>query len=162
MEIERRWLMDSFPDDKLPKHSEAMVEQGYLSTQPVVRIRRSRSAQAETYILCFKGKGTLAREEVEINLDQTTYQRLLALLPMAPVVKLFKTYRLPGGEVLECSLVDPGTDTSFYYAEVEFSTVEQARAFQPPQGLLGEEKTEDPEFSMGNYWRRKLARQTGK
>lgn len=156
MEIERKWLMAGFPDGKLPLLSCALVEQGYLSTRPTVRIRRVRTGEEENYILCFKGKGTLVREEIEMPLEADIYRRLCALLPMAPVVKEFRTYRLPGGETLECSLVDPGADTAFYYAEVEFDTVEQALAFVPPAGILGEEKTEEKGFTMGAYWRRKL------
>lgn len=158
MEIERKWLMDGFPVGALPCTGEALMEQSYLCTQPTVRLRRTVRPESETFILCIKGKGTLAREEVELPLDKETYERLAALLPMAPIRKQFRTYRLPGGETLECSLVDPGADTAFYYAEVEFPTVEAARAFVPPAGLLGEEKTEEGGFSMGNYWKRALER----
>ena len=60
-------------------------------------------------------------------------------------------YALPGGERLEVSLVDAGRPTAFFYAEVEFPTVEAARAFVPPP-FLGEEKTESGDFSMSAYW----------
>ena len=49
------------------------------------------------------------------------------------------------------SLVDAGRPTAFFYAEVEFPTVEAARAFVPPP-FLGEEKTESGDFSMSAYW----------
>ena len=58
---------------------------------------------------------------------------------------------VPGGERLEVSLVDAGRPTAFFYAEVEFPTVEAARAFVPPP-FLGEEKTESGDFSMSAYW----------
>lgn len=158
MEIERKWLMEGFPDGKLEQLSAATLYQGYLCTKPVVRIRASEKPDGTVYILCFKGKGTLAREEIELSIDAQTYARLSALLPMPAVRKEFRTYRLPGGETLECSLVDPDADTAFYYAEVEFETVEAAHAFVPPVGILGEEKTEEGDFSMGHYWERKLAK----
>ena len=41
MEIERKFLIDGFPSD-LPLLKESEVEQGYLATAPVVRIRRER------------------------------------------------------------------------------------------------------------------------
>ena len=67
----------------------------------------------------------------------------------------FRAYALPGGETLEVSLVDEGLPTQFFYAEVEFPTVEAARAFTPPQGIgLGREMTEDEGFSMSRYWRK--------
>ena len=41
MEIERKFLIDGFPSD-LPLLKESEVEQGYLATAPVVRIRREK------------------------------------------------------------------------------------------------------------------------
>ena len=38
MEIERKFLLDSFPQG-LPLLEESVMEQGYLCTDPVVRIR---------------------------------------------------------------------------------------------------------------------------
>lgn len=156
MEIERKWLVPGFFDGIFPCTGEARMEQSYLCTEPTVRLRRTRTKDGETLILCFKGKGTLAREEIELPLEPDIYDRLTTLLPMPPVVKLFRTYLLPDGQTLECSLVDPGADTAFYYAEVEFATVEEALAFLPPEGFSGDEKTENGDFSMGHYWQRKL------
>ena len=69
------------------------------------------------------------------------------------MTKEFKVYRLPGGELLEVSLVDEGLPSQFFYAEVEFPTVEAAHAFTPPADIgLGEEKTESGDFSMSAYW----------
>ena len=51
--------------------------------------------------------------------------------------------------------MDEGLPTQFFYAEVEFPTVEAARAFTPPQDIgLGREMTEDEGFSMSRYWRK--------
>ena len=60
MEIERKFLIDGFPSD-LPLLKESEVEQGYLATAPVVRIRRETVGGAPSHVLCFKGKGTIAR-----------------------------------------------------------------------------------------------------
>ena len=65
--------------------------------------------------------------------------------------KTYKVYALPDGRRLEVSLVDAGTPLAFYYAEVEFDTLEQARAFVPP-ACLGRDVTEEPGWSMGAYW----------
>ena len=43
-------------------------------------------------------------------------------------------------------------DGAFFYAEVEFPTVEAARAFTPP-AFLGREVTEEAGFSMSDYWK---------
>lgn len=88
-----------------------------------------------TYILCFKGKGTIARQEIELPLSAETFRQLEELLPAPMIRKTYKVYALPDGRRLEVSLVDAGTPLAFYYAEVEFDTLEQARAFVPPACL---------------------------
>ena len=146
VEIERKFLIDKFPDT-LPLLESAEVWQGYISTEPVVRIRKKVMKSGESYRLCFKGAGGLVRTEVEMPLAAEKYAALLPLLGAPPVHKVFRVYALPGGERLECSLVDG----QYYYAEVEFSTVDAANAFSPP-AFLGAEKTNDPAFTMSHYW----------
>ena len=73
---------------------------------------------------------------------------------MPMIEKDYRVYALPDGLRLECSLVDEGTPTAFYYAEVEFDSLEAAYAFQPP-AFLGREVTEERGYSMGQYWERK-------
>lgn len=150
MEIERKWLIDGFHAG-LPLLKEARVRQGYISTAPVVRIRESANADGCRCVLCFKGEGTLAREEVETDISAELFRRLTAFTGQDLVTKDYRVYALPGGERLEVSLVDAGRPTAFFYAEVEFPTVEAARAFVPPP-FLGEEKTESGDFSMSAYW----------
>ena len=150
MEIERKFLIDGFPSD-LPLLKEAEVEQGYLATAPVVRIRRETVGGAPSHVLCFKGKGTLARQEVELPPTAETFRQLEDLLPAPMIRKTYKVYALPDGRRLEVSLVDADTPRAFFYAEVEFDTLEQARAFVPP-ACLGRDVTEEPGWSMGAYW----------
>ena len=122
MEIERKWLIDGFPAG-LPLLKEARVRQGYISTAPVVRIRESVNADGCRCVLCFKGEGTLAREEVETDISAELFRRLTAFTGQDLVTKDYRVYALPGGERLEVSLVDAGRPTAFFYAEVEFPTV---------------------------------------
>ncbi|MEG1873140.1 MAG: CYTH domain-containing protein [Ruthenibacterium sp.] len=159
MEIERKWQMEGFPHTAgLPCERCADVRQGYIATAPAVRIRESvPQGGAASYMLCFKGKGTLAREEIELPLDKELFTRLCVFTGQDLVTKRYRVYRLPGGEAFEVSLVDEGRPTAFYYAEVEFPTVEAAHAFVPPACLapfLGEEQTENPAFSMSAYWKK--------
>ena len=64
MEIERKWMVKGWPQG-LPLQAEYEMEQGYLSVKPTVRIRReSKQGGETTYILCFKGKGRLSRQEL--------------------------------------------------------------------------------------------------
>ena len=70
--------------------------------------------------------------------------------------QLRRSYRLPDGAVLEVNHVDEGQPTEFWYAEVEYPTVEAARSWQPAAvGLadyLSDEVTDQPGQSMGAYW----------
>ena len=150
MEIERQFLMERFPD--LPEVYSAQVWQGYLSTAPVVRIRRfSPPDGCDRYEMTVKGKGTLVRAEVNIPIEAAQYEEMAGLLTRAPIHKDYHVYQLPDGLKLECSAVDAGTDHGFMYAEVEFDSVEAANAFVPP-AFLGREVTEVRDFSMSNYW----------
>ena len=51
MEIERKYLLDQLPEN-LTSYPCKKIEQGYLSTEPVVRIRRSD----DEYYLTYKSK----------------------------------------------------------------------------------------------------------
>ena len=74
--------------------------------------------------------------------------------PLIP--KLRRSYTLPDGSVLEVNHVDEGQPTEFWYAEVEYPTVESALAWQPESCGLGDylkdEVTNQPGQSMGAYW----------
>lgn len=153
MEIERKFWMTGFPEGLCPVR-ESVMYQGYICTDPVVRIRSTETGGCTEYILCFKGKGTLAREEIETPIGADLFEKLCAFIGTPLMRKDFKAYVLPTGEILECSLVDRGEPDSFYYAEVEFPSVEAALAFQPP-AFLGRELTEDPSFTMSGYWKKK-------
>jgi len=154
MEIERKFLIAGFPDE-LPELRRAVVEQGYLATDPVVRIRKTSPSQgAPGYMLCFKGEGTLVRREIELPLTEMVFEELCALLKKPMIHKEFRVYALPGGLQLECSRVSFSADGKvFWYAEVEFESIAQANAFFPPPFLL-REVTEDPSFTMRALWER--------
>ncbi len=61
MEIERKYLVNQVPADymEFPCHA---IEQAYLCTSPVVRIRK----EDDSYYLTYKGKGLMAREEYNL------------------------------------------------------------------------------------------------
>ena len=63
MEIERKFLLKTLPD-KLEDYPCRHIEQGYLSTDPVIRIRR----QDEDYYLTYKSHGLMVREEYNLPL----------------------------------------------------------------------------------------------
>ena len=153
MEIERKWEIGGFPDG-LEEVDRARMEQSYLTTRPVVRIRLEERRGKTDRILCIKGPGTLAREEIELELPEQTYRQIAALIGRPPIVKQLRAYRLPDGLTLEVSRVSGATQQPFYYAEVEFESIEAAGAFLPPD-FLGAELTGRPGSSMSALWARR-------
>ena len=157
MEIERKWMVTGWPEG-LPQTEEFAMRQGYISVRPTVRIREEARTGGKTdYVLCFKSAGGLAREEIERSIDKELFDELETKIIGKPLIpKTRRSYALPDGNVLEVNHVDEGRPTEFWYAEVEYSTVEAARAWQPAAcGLadyLHDEVTDQPGQSMGAYW----------
>ena len=156
MEIERRWLVAGWPG--LTPAAVIEMDQGYFAVRPAVRIRREAQRGGDTrYVLCFKGKGGLVREEVELPVTAEQYERLKALLTGPMIEKEQRRYPLPGGLALEVNCVDPDRDTGFFYAEVEFPDEAAALAWAPPAelaGYLSRETTGQRGESMAAYWAR--------
>lgn len=156
MEIERRWLVEGWPE--LEAAAIIHMDQGYFSTRPAVRVRREAEEGGPCqYIVCFKGKGGLAREEIELPVTQAQYRALSGMLNGPMIQKEQRRYSLPGGLTLEVNQVDRDRDTGFFYAEVEFPDEEAARAWTPPAELavyLSHETTGQPGESMAAYWER--------
>lgn len=157
MEIERKWMVTGWAQG-LPLKEEFRMRQGYISVKPTVRIREEALVGGKTdYILCFKSAGGLAREEIERSIDRELFEDLEHKIIAKPLIeKIRRSYLLPDGSLLEVNHVDEGLPTEFWYAEVEFETVEQARAWQPEEYGLGvylnDEVTDQPGQSMGAYW----------
>ena len=97
MEIERKYLLRQLPEhlETYPSHR---IEQGYLCTAPVVRIRR----QDEEYWLTYKSKGLMVREEYNLPLTREAY---LHLRPKTDGILICKTrYLIPLGGGLTAEL----------------------------------------------------------
>lgn len=134
MEIERKYLIPKLPEDyKSYPHKE--IEQGYLSTAPVVRIRKAD----DRYILTYKGGGLMVREEYNLPLTQSAYEHLR---PKTDGILIHKIrYNIPYQEKYTIEL-DIFLDelAPLVLAEVEFPTKEEAEAFIPPD-WFGEDVT---------------------
>ena len=132
--------------------------QGYISCEPVVRIRKEALEGGETeYILCLKTGGGIVRNELEIRISEEEFDAAAGMIGYPLIGKLRRTYQLKEGLKLEVSLVDSGAPTEFMYAEIEYGTEEQARNWTPDKdGLtdyLSEDVSEQPGQSMSDYWR---------
>ncbi len=153
LEIERKFLMEGFPQG-LELLSEVYIEQGYVSFQPEVRIRKAvvKDSGIEEYYLTIKGDGDLARREIETAISRDFYEETAEFLGANVLRKEYKKYRLGKWE-LEVSLVDAGTEWEFYYGEIEFSSEAEANAFILPE-CFGREITYDANYKMKNFWKR--------
>lgn len=139
MEIERKFTVKQLPDD-LDRYPRKRIEQAYLCTDPVVRVRR----KGEEYWLTCKGKGFLVREEFELPLSEEAYRHLMEKADGVVIRK--DRYHIPfGTHTVELDVFDDPYD-GLVIAEVEFSSVEQACAFVPPD-WFDHDVTEDPKYS---------------
>lgn len=153
-EIERKFLITGFPTDleELTRHTSHIF---YLSVDPEIRASNYFSPTRDDCQLTVKSAGTFTRREVMIALDRERFDALKTMVPHDLIVKDYRRFALPDGNTLECSQVDPGSPTGFYYAEVEFESEEAARGFHVEQiSTLIREVTDDPSWKMKNYWRR--------
>ena len=143
MEIERKFLIHTLPEN-LDSYPHKEIEQGYLSRNPVVRIRRSD----DTYILTCKGQGMMVREEFELPLTKESFEHLK---PKTDGIFIEKTrYLIPHTDTLTIELdIFHGKLAPLVLAEVEFSNVDEANAFIPP-AWFGEDVTYSPQYHNSN------------
>jgi CYTH domain-containing protein len=134
MEIERKFLVNKLPAN-LKEYTCKSIEQAYLSTEPVVRIRKSN----EKYTLTYKSKGFLSREEYNMPLTKESYFHLKEKADGNIISK--KRYLIPLGPnlTIELDIFESPFDC-LILAEVEFDTEEHALNFEPPE-WFGEDVT---------------------
>ena len=145
MEIERKFTVKQLPED-LASYPCKRIEQGYLCTKPVLRVRR----KGEEYWLTYKGEGLLVREEQEFPLDEDAYRHLLAKTDGRIITK--DRYHIPYGEYTVELDVFGGDLAPLVIAEVEFPSVEEADSFEPPQ-WFDQDVTENPAYSNSSLSR---------
>lgn len=167
MEIERKFTVKKLPDD-LESYPCHVIEQAYLNTDPVVRIRR----EDDSYYLTYKGKGLMAREEYNLPLNEKSYYHLREKADGNVISK--KRYVIPilnpMFDMTYLSSVQKNIDqislqveldifeppfAPLVIAEVEFPDEEMARAFQMLD-WFSQDVTNDPAYHNSNLSRRDL------
>ena len=157
MEIERKFTLKTVPAD-LEEYPFLHIEQAYLNTEPVVRVRKEN----DQYYLTYKGSGMLARSETNLPLTQEAYLHLREkadgniiskkryLIPLKnPQFK--EGYPAPPSDyclTIELDVFDPPF-APLIMAEVEFGSKEAAESFLPPEWFL-EDVTYDPAYHNSN------------
>lgn len=162
MEIERKFTIKNLPDN-LDNFAFHIIEQAYLNTAPVIRIRK----QDEEYFLTYKGKGLMSREEYNLPLDETSYQHLLEKADGNVISK--KRYLIPITNpqfasdfvplstpelIIELDVFAPPF-APLIMAEVEFPSIEMATAFIAPD-WFDEDVTNDPAYHNSNMSKQKF------
>lgn len=150
MEIERKYLVKNLPDN-LEQYPCKHIAQGYLNTDPVVRIRRSN----DSYTLTYKGKGLMVREEYNLPLNAESFEHLKSKIDGILIEK--RRYLIPFAEkyTIELDIFD-GELAPLQLAEVEFQTEEEANAFVPP-AWFGEDVTFSTDYHNSTLSQRKLS-----
>lgn len=128
MEIERKFLVKKADiPDNLEKYPHNRLEQAYLITNPVLRIRKKE----HSYILTYKGAGLMKREEAEFPLTKDAYDKPLTKAEGNIITKT--RYNIPEKEDLTIELdIFSGILEGLFLAEVEFPDEETATAYIPP------------------------------
>lgn len=141
MEIERKFTINELPD--LSEYSFHTMEQGYLNTNPVVRVRK----EDDNFYLTYKGKGLLAREEYNLPLTKEAYFHLIEKADGIIIRK--KRYLIPYEKfTIELDIFDEPYN-NLIIAEVEFTSEEEAASFQPP-AWFAEDVTYDRRYHNSN------------
>lgn len=149
MEIERKFLVDALPAN-IEVYPFRLIEQGYLCTEPVIRVRREN----EDYYMTYKGSGLMIREEYNLPLTKEAYDHLIAKADGNIIAK--KRYRIPleSGLLIELDIFGEPFSPLFL-AEVEFSSEDEAENFVPPS-WFGKEVTFSGEYHNSCLSRKKF------
>ncbi len=159
MEIERKFTVKELPADleQLPSHH---IQQAYLNTNPVIRVRK----EDDEYYLTYKGSGMMAREEYNLPLTKDAYHHLLQkadgriiskrryLIPLVnPSFEKREGFSTPPDNytlTIELDVFE-GDLAPLVIAEVEFGSKESAEAFLPP-AWFDQDVTYDKEYHNSN------------
>ena len=151
MEIERKFTITALPAE-LDSYEKKELEQGYLCTKPVVRVRKSVKKGEANYILCYKSKlgleqkadamAQVCREE-EMPLTKEAYETLRSKVDGRVITKT--RHLIPYGEYTIELDVFGGELTGLAFAEVEFPDEDAAAAFAAP-AWFDEDVTFDDRF----------------
>ncbi len=148
MEIERKYLIPLLPAD-YKNYPVYEIQQGYLCTDPVVRIRKENDA----YYLTYKSGGLMMREEYNLPLTEETYRNLSSKIDGLLISK--KRYHIPYGTyTIELDVFEEEL-APLVLAEVEFETEEEALTFKAP-AWFGEEVTFSSDYHNSTLSKRGL------
>lgn len=161
-EIEKKYTIKRLPEG-LEHYPCKQIEQAYLNTDPVVRIRKSD----DSYTLTYKGSGLMVRAEYNLPLNEDAYLHLRTKADGTVISK--KRYVIPlenpqfsdnfepSDELMlniELDIFEPPF-APLIIAEVEFPDEQTANAFVPPI-WFDADVTHDPGYHNSSLSERQL------
>lgn len=150
MEIEKKFKIREYPEGYRDCEKRE-IEQGYLCTEPVIRIRKSN----EDYILTYKSKigiedceAATICNELEAPLTKESYLHLKEKVDGNIIAKTRYFVPLSDGHLAEMDMFH-GKQEGLSIVEVEFESAKEAHDFVPPD-WFGEDVSHDKRYA--NKW----------
>ena len=137
-EIERKFIvtndvaMDYLNRSKKGEFIYKEIEQAYLTTDPVIRVRRTD----DKYSMTYKGEGLMSREEYNLPLTKEAYETLASKAD-GNVIKKTRLIIPYEKYTIELDVFKAPFDY-IRMAEVEFESIDEANAFTSPDWFIKE------------------------
>ena len=129
MEIERKFLISELPEN-IEEYDYHIIEQAYLTTEPVIRVRK----QDDEYYMTYKSKGLMVREEYNLPLTENAYNSLKSKAEGNVITK--KRVLIPYDKyTIELDIFE-APFSPLILAEVEFESEEEALSFKGPDWFI--------------------------
>ncbi|MBO7515385.1 MAG: CYTH domain-containing protein [Lachnospiraceae bacterium] len=145
MEIERKFLVDLDGLD-IEAYPSKELEQGYLSVDPVVRVRR----EGDAYYLTYKSGYGLVRVEENLPLTKESYEHLLEKADGYVITK--RRYRIPVEVFFDAEGEREALDTVYKADAKEDTTAEPAgEASEPTAEHCPDGKTVELDVFAGEF-----------
>jgi adenylate cyclase len=147
-EIERKFIVEKFPPEVLdsPVHT---IRQGYISDDRDVTEVRLRKKDDRHYLTIKKGSD-LVRNEGEIELTREQFDSLRPMTEDRCIVKkrYLVNHKSTPERIIEVDVYEDELE-GLIIAEVEFPSVEDSKAFNPPD-WFGREVTNSAQYKNRN------------
>jgi adenylate cyclase len=130
MEIERKFLIQITDIKDLAAWKKIEIFQGFLSFEPIIRLRQWKTKDVDKYFITIKGKGLLAHSETETEITKQNFDELSVDVTTGWIHK-YRYQKQYGKYVFE---LDEFLDDleGLCVIEVEFKTEDEASAFEVP------------------------------
>ncbi|WP_058486633.1 CYTH domain-containing protein [Defluviitalea phaphyphila] len=139
MEIERKFLVNEIPNN-LNQYEKKEIIQGYISIDPIIRLRKSNYE----YYLTIKSKGHLKREEFELTITKEQFENLWSKVDSATIYKTRYNIPLENDLIAELDIYK-GDLKGLITVEVEFTSEKDSFYFTPPK-WFGKDVTHDNRY----------------